>query len=191
METKTITLLGKEYAISRSYISKYRTAGETFTEEIEAIEIDLKELTSVIASEEDAERIAEEMAEYTYNEAYNVCKSQAEEGEALYAYRTLMISLNGTGRYNSGYISASAMYIELEGCSERSFTFAGYNIDRKDEEDEDGNEIEGSAKYNAILDALKREEFSRRMSERELIDFERLKEESGKRFERLHTDDEA
>lgn len=186
METnKRITLLGKELTISQTYKSE----DFGYTETIEAIDIDLKDLTSFITSEEDAERLAEEMTEYTYNEAYNVCKEQAEEGEALYAYRTLMISLNGTGRYNSGYISASAMYIELNGGSERDFTSSGHNIDRKDEEDEEGNEIEESVKYNAILDALEREEFMRKMSESELIGFERLEEEARENYKRLHPDE--
>lgn len=182
---KTITLLGKELTISQTYDSR----GYGLTETIESIHIDLKELTSLITSEEDAEQIAEEMSEYAYNEAYNECKAKAAEGEALYAYRTLMIDLIGTGRYNSGYITASAMYVECEDISESCFTFNDRNIERKDEEDEGGNEIEESVKYNAILDALKREEFSRRMSERERNDFECLEDEASENYRRLHPEE--
>lgn len=64
---KTITLLGKELAISRTYKSR----GYGLTETIESIEIDTKELNNFITSEEDAKQLAEEMSEYTYNEAYN------------------------------------------------------------------------------------------------------------------------
>lgn len=186
METKkTTTLLGKELTISQTYDSR----GYGLTETIEAINIDLKELTSLITSEEDAEKLAEEMSEYTYNEAYNECKAQAEEGEALYTYRTLMIHLEGTGRYNSGYISASAMYVECESISERCFTFGGQDIDRKDEEDEDGEEIADNIRYNAILDALSREEFNRRMSDDERGEFERLEDEALKNYNRLHPEE--
>ena len=186
METKkTITLLGKELTISQTYDSR----GYGLTETLEAINIDLKELTSLITSEEDAERLAEEMSEYTYNEAYNKCKAQAEEGEALYAYRTLMIHLASTGRYNSGYISASAMYVECESISERCFTFGGQDIDRKDEEDEEGEEIADNIRYNEILDALSREEFNRRMSEDERGEFECLEEEARANYRRLHPEE--
>lgn len=186
METKKIiTLLGKELTISYTYQTT-KTRGYAYTETIESIDIDLKDITSLITTEEDAKQLAEEMSEYTYNEAYNACKSQAEEGEALYAYRTLVIFLNGTGKYNSGSISATAMYSELTECSKRAFTYSGYDIDRKDEEDEDGNEIEESVKYNAILDALKREEFIREMSDRELIDFEGFEKEARENYKRLH-----
>lgn len=184
---KTITLLGKELTISRTYKSR----GYSLTETIEAIEIDTNELTSLITSEEDAEQLAEEMSEYAYKEAYNVCKSQAEEGEALYAYRTLMIHLEGTGRYNSGYISSSAMYIECESSSERCFTFAGKDIDRKEEEDEEGEEIADNIRYNEILDAISREEFNRRMSEDERGEFECLEDEALKNYKRLHPDEFA
>lgn len=180
---KTITLLGKELTISRTYES--REYG--LTETIEAIEIDANELTSLIKSEEDAEQLAEEMSEYAYNEAYNECKAQAEEGEPLYAYRTFMVHLEGTGRYNSGYISSSARYIECEsGSSERCVTFAGHNIDRKDEEDEEGEEISDNIRYNEILDALSREEFKRRMSEDERNEFECLEDEALKNYKRLN-----
>lgn len=182
---KTITLLGKELTISQTYESR----GYGLTETIEAIEIDTNELTSLITSEEDAEQLAEEMREYTYNEAYNVCKSQAEEGEALYAYRTLMIHLEGTSRYNSGYISSSAMYIECESSSERCFTFAGKDIDRKEEEDEEGEEIADNIRYNEILDALSKEEFSRRMSEDERGEFGCLEDEARENYKRLHPDE--
>lgn len=183
---KTITLLGKELTISQTYDSH----GYGLTETIESIHIDLKELTSLITSEEDAEQLAEEMSEYTYREAYNACESQAEEGEALYAYRTLMIYLEGTGIYNSGYISSSARYIECEsGSSERCLTFAGHNIDRKDEEDEEGEEISDNIRYNEILDALSREEFNRRMSEDEQNEFECLEDEALKNYKRLHPEE--
>nr|DAD69809.1 MAG TPA: hypothetical protein [Siphoviridae sp. ctfYP22] len=182
---KTITLLGKELTISQTYDSR----GYGLTETIESIHIDLKELTSLITSEEDAEQIAEEMSEYAYNEAYNECKAQAEEGEALYAYRTLMIYMEGTGRYNSGYLSASAMYIECESSSECCFTFGGQDIDRKEEENEEGEEIADNIRYNKILDALKRQEFSQRMSEGERGDFERLEEEARENYRRLHPEE--
>lgn len=182
---KTIKLLGKELTISQTYDSR----GYGLTETIEAIEIDTKELTSLITSEEDAEQLAEEMSEYTYNEAYNVCKSQAEEGEALYAHKTLSIFLKRDDIRSDGYISSSSMYVECNGGSERSFTFADLDIDRKDEEDEEGNEIEESVKYNAILDALEREEFMRKMSESELIGFERLEEEARENYKRLHPEE--
>ena len=182
---KTITLLGKELTISRTYES--REYG--LTETIEAIEIDANELTSLIKSEEDAEQLAEEMSEYAYNEAYNECKAQAEEGEPLYTYRTLMVHLEGTGRYNSGYISASAMYIECESSSERCFIFGGQDIDRKDEEDEDGEEIAENIRYNEILYALSREEFNRRMSEDERNEFECLEDEALKNYKRLHPEE--
>lgn len=182
---KTITLLGKELTISRTYESR----GYGLTETIEAIEINANELTSLITSEEDAEQLAEEMSDYAYNEAYNECKDQAEEGEALYTYRTLMIYLEGTGRYNSGYISASAMYVECESISERCFTFGGQDIDRKEEEDEEGEEIAENIRYNEILDALSREEFNRRMNEDERGDFECLEEEARENYKRLHPEE--
>lgn len=186
METKkTITLLGKELTISRTYKSR----GYGLIETVESIDIDLNELTNFVTSEEDAEQLNEEMSEYTYNEAYNACKSQAEEGEALYAYRTLMINLEGTGRYNSGYISSSAMYIECESSSERCFTFAGQYIDRKDEESEEGEEIADNIRYNKIIDALQRQDFSRRMSEGERGEFERLEEEARENYKRLHPEE--
>lgn len=179
---KTITLLGKELTISQTYDSH----GYGLTETIESIHIDLKELTSLITSEEDAEQIAQEMSDYAYNEAYNECKAQAEEGGALYAYRTLMIYLEGTGRYNSGYISASAMYIECESSSERCFAFGGQDIDRKEEEDEEVEEIAENIRYNEILYTLKLQKFSRRMSEDERNEFECLEDEALKNYKRLH-----
>lgn len=182
---KTITLLGKELTISQTYKSR----GYGLTETIEAIEIDIKELNNFITSEEDAEQLKEEMIEYTYNEVYNSCKSQAEEGEALYAYRTLSIFFKRSELHSDGYISASAMYVECNGGSERSFTFADLDIDRKEEEDEEGNEIEDSVKYNAILDALQRQEFSRRMSEEERGEFECLEEKALDNYKRLHPDE--
>lgn len=182
---KTIKLLGKELTISRTYKSR----GYNLTETVESIDIDLKELTNFVTSEEDAEQLAEEMSEYAYKEAYNACKSQAAEGEALYAYRTLMIHLEGTGRYNSGYISSSAMYIECESSSERCFTFAGKDIDRKEEEDEEGEEIADNIRYNEILDAISREEFNRRMSEDERGEFECLEDEALKNYKRLHPEE--
>lgn len=182
---KTITLLGKELTISRTYESR----GYGLTETIEAIEINANELTSLITSEEDAEQLAEEMSEYTYNEAYNVCKSQAEEGEALYAYKTLSIFLKRDEIRSDGYISSSSMYVECNGGSERSFTFADLDIYRKEEEDEDGEEIADNIRYNAILNALSREEFNRRMNEDERGDFERLEEEARDNYRRLHPEE--
>lgn len=182
---KTITLLGKELTISQTYESR----GYGLTETIEAIEIDTNELTSLITSEEDAEQLAEEMSEYTYNEAYNACKSQAEEGEALYAYKTLSIFFKRSEIRSDGYISSSAMYVECNGGSERSFTFADLDIDRKEEEDEDGEEIADNIRYNAILDALSREEFNRRMNEDERGDFECLEEEARENYRRLHPEE--
>lgn len=182
---KTITLLGKELTISRTYESR----GYGLTETIEAIEINANELTSLITSEEDAEQLAEEMSEYTYNEAYNVCKSQAEEGEALYAYKTLSIFLKRDEIRSDGYISSSSMHVECNGGSERSFTFADLDIDRKEEEDEDGEEIADNIRYNAILNALSREEFNRRMNEDERGDFERLEEEARDNYRRLHPEE--
>lgn len=178
METnKIITLLGKELTISQIY-KTIPHVNEEYTGKAEAIDIDLRELTSLITSEQDAKQLAEEMSKYIYNEVYNDCKAKADEGEALYAYRTIMIDFGGIGRYQRGYITASAMYVECESIAECCFTFADRNIDRKDEKDEEGNETEESVKYNAILDALKQEEFSRRMSKRERNEFERLKKES-------------
>lgn len=182
---KTITLLGKELTISHTYESR----GYGLTETIEAIEIDTNELTSLITSEEDAEQLAEEMSEYTYNEVYNECKAQAEEGEALYAYKTLSIFFKRSEIRSDGYISSSAMYVECNGGSERSFTFANLDIDRKDEEDEEGEEIADNIRYNKILDALSREEFNRRMSEDERGDFECLEDEALENYRRLHPDE--
>lgn len=182
---KSITLLGKELTISHTYDSH----GYGLTETIEAIEIDTNELTSLITREEDAEQLAEEMSEYTYNEVYNACKSQAEEGEALYAYKTLSIFFKRSEIRSDGYISSSAMYVECNGGSERSFTFADLDIDRKEEEDEDGEEIADNIRYNAILDALSREEFNRRMNEDERGDFECLEEEARENYRRLHPEE--
>ena len=185
---KTITLLGKELTISQTYKTRAHVNDE-YTGVAEAIDIDLRELTSFITSEEDAERLAEEMSEYIYSEVYNDCKAKADEGEPLYAYRTLMIDLIGSGRYNSGYITASAMYVECESISVCCFAISDRDIDRKAEEDEEGNKIGDNVKYNAILDALKREEFTRRMSERECNDFERLEDEALANYRRLHPEE--
>lgn len=182
---KTITLLGKELTISHTYESR----GYGLTETIESIEIDANELTSLITSEEDAEQLAEEMSEYTYNEAYNACKSQAEEGEALYAYKTLSIFIKRDEIRSDGYISSSSMYVECNGRSERSFTFADLDIDRKEEEDEEGEEIADNIRYNEILDALSREEFNRRMSEDERGEFECLEDEARANYRRLHPEE--
>lgn len=189
METKkTITLLGKELTISQIYKTRAHVNDE-YTGKAEAIEIDIRELTSLITSEEDAEQLAEEMSDYAYNEVYNDCKAKAAEGEALYSYRTLMIDLIGTGRYNSGYVSASAMYIECESSSERCFTFGGQDIDRKEEEDEEGEGIAENIRYNEILYTLKLQKFSRRMSEGERGEFECLEEEALKNYKRLHQEE--
>lgn len=189
METKkTIKLLGKELTISQIYKTRAHINDE-YTGKAEAIDIDLRELTSLITSEEDAEQLADEMSEYIYNEVYNDCKAKADEGAPLYAYRTLMINLTYAGTYNRRYITASAMYVEWESISASCFTFADRNIERKDEEDQEGNKIEESVKYNAILDALKRQEFTRQMSDSELIDFERLKKEARENYRRLHPEE--
>lgn len=182
---KTITLLGKELTISQTYDSR----GYGLTETIEAIEIDTNELTSLITSEEDAEQLAEEMSEYAYNEAYNACKAQAEEGEALYAYRTLSIFFMRSELHSDGYISASAMYIECESSSKRCFSLGWLDIDRKDEEDEEGEKIAENIRYNEILDALSREEFNRRMSEDERGKFECLEDEARANYRRLHPEE--
>lgn len=179
---KTITLLGKELKISHTYESR----GYGLTETIESIEIDANDLTSLITSEEDAEQIAEEMSEYTYNEAYNVCKEQAEEGEALYAYQTLRIFFMRSELHSDGYISASARYIECESSSERCFSLGWMDIDRKDEE---GEEIAENIRYNEILDAIQRQEFSQRMDEGERGEFECLEDEARENYKRLHPEE--
>lgn len=183
---KTIKLLGKELTISCTYDS--RRFG--LTETIEIIDIDQKELTSLITSEEDVEQLAEEMSEYAYNEAYNECKAQAEEGEALYAYKTLRIFFTMSGRRGDDYITSSSRYIELEERSSKlSFTLGWLNTDLKDEEYEEWEEIADNIRYSEILKAIQRKEFSRRMSERELGEFERLEEEALANYRRLHPEE--
>lgn len=182
---KTITLLGKELTISQTYESR----GYGLTETIEAIEIDTNKLTSLITSEEDAEQLAEEMSEYIYNEVYNDCKAKAAEGEALYAYQTLRIFFMRSDLHSDGYISASARYIECENSSERCFSLGWLDIDRKDEEDEEGEEIAENIRYNEILDAIQRQEFSRRMDEGERGEFERLEDEALENYKRLHPEE--
>lgn len=183
---KTIKLLGKELTISGTYDS--RRFG--LTETIEIIDIDQKELTSLITSEEDVEQLAEEMSEYTYNEAYNACKSQAEEGEVLYAYKTLRIFFTISGRRDDDYTTSSARYMELEEHSSKlSFTLGWLNTDLKDEEYEEWEEIADNIRYSEILKAIQRKEFSRRMSERELLEFERLEEEARENYKRLHPEE--
>lgn len=176
METnKTITLLGKELTISRTYETRAQVNDE-YTGTAEAIKIDIRELTSLITSEEDAKKLAEEMSEYVYNEVYNDCKAKADEGEALYACRTLMIALIDAGGYSSGYITSSAIHVESEDIHDSCFTLHDRNLERKDEEDEEGNKIVDNVKYNETLDALKREEFTRhQMPEGYRNEFERLK----------------
>lgn len=196
METrKTITLLGKELTISKIYKTRAQVNDE-YTGKAEGIKIDIRELTNLITSEEDAKQLAKEMSEYIHNEVYNDCKAKADEGEALYACRTLMIGLIDTGGYNIGYITASAIYVESEDISDSCFTFSDRDIERKDEEDEEGNKIEDNVKYNEILDALKREEFTRhQMPEGDRNEFERLNKEARENYRRLHpeefNDDEA
>lgn len=183
---KTITLLGKELTISQTYDSR----GCGLTETIEAIEIDTNKLTSLITSEEDVDQLSEEMREYAYNETYNACKAQAEEGEALYAYQTLRIFFMRSGRRSDDYISASARYIERERhSSKRSFTLGWLNIERKYEEDIEWEEIADDTRYNEILDAIRRREFSRRMSEDERGEFECLEEEARENYRRLHPEE--
>nr|DAW14383.1 MAG TPA: hypothetical protein [Caudoviricetes sp.] len=186
METnKIITLLGKELTISHTYqMTKSRVCGYPGT--VESIDIDRKELTSLIKSEEDAKQLAKEMSEYTYNEVYRKCKSRAEKGHPLYAYRTLMIYVDGESLLNSGSISAAAMYSELDKCSK--IGISSY-IDRLPEEGEDGEEIPQNVTSNKAAAALASCEFWRAMSERELIDFERLEEEARKNYKRLHPEE--
>lgn len=182
---KIITLLGQELTISHTYKTQ-KTRGYGYTETIESIDIDLEDLTSFITSEKDAEQLAEEMSEYTYNEAYNECKDQAKEGEALYAYRTLVIFIKRTGQYNGGSISATAMYSEL--CECHKIGISSY-IDKLPEEDEDGEEIPENVRFNKVISALEACGFCREMSERELIDFERLEEEARENYRRLHPEE--
>lgn len=97
METKkTITLLGKELTISRTYESR----GYGLTETIEAIEIDTNELTSLITSEEDAEQLAEEMSDYAYNEAYNKCKPKPKK-EKRYTLIERLVYFSKGRRYEA------------------------------------------------------------------------------------------
>ena len=81
------------------------------------------------------------------------------------------------------------MYIECESSSKRCFTFGGQDIDRKEEEDEEGEEIADNIRYNEILYSLKCQKFSRRMSEGERGEFERLEEEALKNYNRLHPEE--
>ena len=185
METRnTITLLGKELTISHEYKTGYRGYG--FAGFAEAIEMDINELTKLITSEEEARQLAEEMSEYIYNEVYNECKARAAEGKALYSYRTIMIDFGGIGRYNNGNISASAMYSELCECHKIGISS---HIDRRPEEDEDGEEIPENVRFNKVISALSACEFYRVMSERELIDFERLEVEERENYKRLHPEE--
>lgn len=179
METnKIITLLGKDLMISKIYKTRAQVNDE-YEGKAEAIKIDIRELTNLVTNEEDAKQLAKEMSEYIHNEVYNDCKATADKGEQLYACRTLMIGLTGADGYNIAYIIASKIYVESEDISDSCFTFLDRNIEREDEEDEEGNKIEENVKYNAILDALKREEFTRhQMSEGDRNEFERLKKES-------------
>lgn len=68
---------------------------------------------------------------------------------------------------------------------------ANLDIDRKDEEDEEGEEIAENIRYNEILDALSREEFNRRMSEDERAEFECLEDEALENYKRLHPEEFA
>lgn len=190
METnKIITLLGKDLTISKIYETRAQVSDE-YTGKAEAIKIDIRELTNLITSEEDAKQLAEEMSEYIHNEVYNECKAKAEEGEALYACRTLMISLIDAGGYSSGYIISSEIYVESEDISDSCFTFRDRDIEREDEEDEEGNKLEDNVKYNKILDALKREEFiCHQMPEGDRNEFERLKKEARENYRRLHPEE--
>ncbi len=182
---KNITLLGQELTISHTYqMAKTSACGYPGT--IESIDIDIKELTSLIKSEEDAKQLAEEMSEYTYNEVYRKCKSRAEKGHPLYAYITLMIYIDGGSLLNSGSISAAAMYSELDKCSK--IGISSY-IDRLPEEGEDGEEIPQNVALNKASSSLAACEFWRAMSDRELIDFERLEEEERKNYRRLYTEE--
>lgn len=182
---KTIKLLGKELTISHTYKSQ-KTRGYGYTETVESIDIDIKDLTCLIKSEEDAKQLAEEVSEYTYNEAYRKCKSRAEKGEPLYAYHSLEIYIDGGCHLNSGSISASAMYSELDSCSK--IGISSY-IDRLPEESEDGEEIPKNVTFNKAASALAACEFWRALSERELLDFDRLEEEARANYRRLHPEE--
>lgn len=186
METnKTITLLGKELTITHTYqMTKSRVCGYPGT--IESIDIDLKDLSSFITSEEDAKQLAEEMSEYTYNEVLRKCKSRAEKGHPLYAYITLMIYIDGGSFSSSGSISVDAMYSELDECGK--IGMSSY-IDRLPEEGEDGEEIPQNVTLNKAAAALAACGFWRAMSDRELIDFERLEEEARENYRRLHPEE--
>lgn len=182
---KNITLLGQELTISHTcQMAKTSACGYPGT--IKSIDIGIKELTSLIKSEEDAKQLAEEMSEYTYNEVYRKCKSRAEKGHPLYAYVTLMIYIDGGSLANSGSISAAAMYSELDKCSK--IGISSY-IDRLPEEGEDGEEIPQNVTLNKAAAALASCKFWRAMSDRELIDFERLEDEALKNYKRLHPEE--
>ena len=185
METnKTITLLGKDLTISHKYHTNSAEYG--YIEVNESIDIDLKELTSLITSEEDAERLAEEMSEYIYNEVYRKCKSRAESGEPLYAYLRLMIYIDAGSLLNDGCISAYAMYSELDKCNK--IGISSY-IDRLHEKSDDGEEIPKNVTFNKAASVLASCEFCRSFSDRELIDFERLKKEAHENYKRLHPEE--
>lgn len=175
METKTITLIGKAFEMSKPYKSHH----EGFTTQIESIGIN--DIFDIISSEEEAQALAEEISDYVYNEVYNACKEAAKHGEPLYSNVELAIWLPFGGR-----ISASAMYSELNECSE--IGVSSY-IDEREEEDEDGNKIPDNVRFNELVAAFEACEFSRKMSERELIDFERLEEEERKNYKRLHLEE--
>lgn len=181
---KTITLLRQELTISHTY--KTNSVGYGYIKVNESIDIDLKELTSLIKSEEDAKQLAQEMSEYTYNEAYRKCKSRAEKGQPLYAYRTLMIYVDGGSRSNGATIAAYTMYSELDKCSK--IGISAY-IDRLPEEGEDGEKIPQNVTFNKAASALVSCEFCRAISDRELIDFDRLEDEARANYRRLHPEE--
>ena len=108
----------------------------------------------------------------------------------LYAYKTLRIFFTISGRRDDDYITSSARYMELEEHSSKlSFTLGWLNTDLKDEEYEEWEEIADNIRYSEILKAIQRKEFSRRMSERELLEFERLEEEARENYKRLHPEE--
>lgn len=177
METKTITLLGKELTISTSYES-FRNG---FREQNETI--DIERLVDLVGDEGSAKQLAEEMVEYVYNKVYSECAEASKAGDALYSYHNLHIHI-GEG----GLITATAVYSE---CNDYSLVeFYVYDKDmKKDEEDEDGEEIEENVRHNEIVEALCSEEFRRKMDEDNLADFEQLEDEERENYKRLHPEE--
>lgn len=177
METKTITLLGKELTISTSYES-FRNG---FREQNETI--DIERLVDLVGDEDNAKQLADEMVEYVYNKVYSECAEASKAGDVLYSYRNLHIHI-GEG----GLITATAVYSESNDYSLVEFYVYDKDME-KDEEDEDGEEIEENVKHNEIVEALCSEEFRRKMDEDNLADFERLEDEERENYKRLHPEE--